>query len=545
VLLAVGIAAAFSGCTRSEKERLPVGTATSRPLPAVTATTVPVVATATPTPGYVSRRAVAADTLRIPIQALPGVIDPQAPADPELMSVLHLLYEPLFLMSNDGSVSEGAADRIEWSADLKQLTVHLREGLTWLDGVPLTAAHYRDGLCRLLAPSTANPAGSWFAADSAILGAEAFAAGAAPGCEGVGIRAVSPNRLEFSLVRPVSYLPELLAALSLPVRNDRQPGSGSLMTCGAYEVTEQSNVALALRRRPQVSSSGAARIEFVVQSGGAAQIAEFKQGELDVASVPITLTGSVRAIPGLGSELQTWPRAGASYLVLNPAQQALAEVNVRRQLLSRVDRKALAAAISGGEPMSLAAGVIPEGLAPVSAGAQGPASAAASAPGLSISKHSVTIATSRSGQNEAIVALLASAWEEAGWPVWVTSSAPGTYAGAVANCSAFGEACSLQAFTWGWQARYGDAGDILRNLPLPAKGGWRFDEYRKLIDQAAGEPDRVRRAKVYRQAEALLIDDAVILPLWEYRQFVLVRAGVRGQPMPSGIVEWSRWQVPN
>jgi ABC-type oligopeptide transport system substrate-binding subunit len=58
--------------------------------------------------------------------------------------------------------------------------------------------------------------------------------------------------------------------------------------------------------------------------------------------------------------------------------------------------------------------------------------------------------------------------------------------------------------------------------------GWCDPEYERLFDAAALESDRVRRLAIIRQAEARMIADAPVVPLYVYTQHVLIKPYVRG-----------------
>jgi hypothetical protein len=62
--------------------------------------------------------------------------------------VLSLAYEGLTRIDASGDVAPAAAESWEFSADGRRLTFHLREGLTYSDGSPLTAERFRAAALR-------------------------------------------------------------------------------------------------------------------------------------------------------------------------------------------------------------------------------------------------------------------------------------------------------------------------------------------------------------------------------------------------------------
>ena len=63
--------------------------------------------------------------------------------------------------------------------------------------------------------------------------------------------------------------------------------------------------------------------------------------------------------------------------------------------------------------------------------------------------------------------------------------------------------------------------------------GWSSAAYDKLIAEAEGELDPVQRLELYRQADRLLIDDAVLIPLFAYSYSYLIADRVKGFRMMS------------
>ena len=62
------------------------------------------------------------------------------------------------------------------------------------------------------------------------------------------------------------------------------------------------------------------------------------------------------------------------------------------------------------------------------------------------------------------------------------------------------------------------------------ESGYCNPRYDQLLGQAAATLDEKRRAHLYRQAEALLAQDAPVIPLYHYHQMRLVDPRLRGLP---------------
>ena len=144
-----------------------------------------------------------------------------------------LAYEGLTMLDEQLNVVPAAAESWEFSDDGLTVTFHLRDGLTYNDGSPLTAERFRYAVERVCDPRTGAPYVNFV---FNIAGCEAFATSlpATEGGEGtpvatpgaaelaaydearanLGVRALDDRTLEIELVHPAGYLPAI-AALSL------------------------------------------------------------------------------------------------------------------------------------------------------------------------------------------------------------------------------------------------------------------------------------------------------------------------------------------
>jgi oligopeptide transport system substrate-binding protein len=83
----------------------------------------------------------------------------------------------------------------------------------------------------------------------------------------------------------------------------------------------------------------------------------------------------------------------------------------------------------------------------------------------------------------------------------------------------------------GWIGDYNDPNTFL-DLWTTGSGnnetGWSNKEYDRLIDQAAATVDPQQRLEVFQKAEALLMDELPIIPIYFYTRIFLERPEVKG-----------------
>ncbi len=94
------------------------------------------------------------------IDCEPITLDPQIANDSNAKLVIMNIFEGLVKIDENNNIVEGAAESWEISADKMMYTFHLRKGLKWNDGTPLTASDFMYGIQRTLMPATSSPTAS-------------------------------------------------------------------------------------------------------------------------------------------------------------------------------------------------------------------------------------------------------------------------------------------------------------------------------------------------------------------------------------------------
>jgi oligopeptide transport system substrate-binding protein len=125
------------------------------------------------------------------------------------------LFEPLVTFDNAGRTLPLAARAWEVSADGLTYTFHLRPGMHWSDGHPVTASDYAYAWKRVADPQLAS---DYAAAVYPIKGAIAFNKGQTKDPNTIAVEAPSPLVLRVTLVEPAAYFLRLVSTWTyLPV----------------------------------------------------------------------------------------------------------------------------------------------------------------------------------------------------------------------------------------------------------------------------------------------------------------------------------------
>jgi oligopeptide transport system substrate-binding protein len=465
--------------------------------------------------------------------------------------------------------------------------------MTWSDGSPVTAQNYVDGVCRLLDPGVGNPAYYLLTEVVSVKGAADYAAGDVVDCARVGVRAADEQTLEITLDRPAAYFPKLLTTpLFWPappsaqgvVTGTQTAASAATapvgpLTNGPFVLAEQvPGDHITLTKNPaywNAAENGIDRIEFRILPDINRQLELYERGDLMVAGVPADETARIQADPGLGSELQVLVQPGVSYLALNTLNSPSSDPALRRAIASAIDRQALIEQVLKQPWHVPARALIPPDVpghrdANLQTGyAYDPDAARRilQEAGYGPDKPAppVELWYNREGNNEAMFEAIGDMLEAVGIPVRLLTGQWDVYLDGLEDCNKPARAsasrtpaeCSYNAYRMGWVMDYPDTASMLAIFRPGSRfhyTGWQpardaaegtdpASQYAALLEQAAAEPDDVARAALYQQAEDILLNEAIVVPLLYYDRTMLVKKGVEAAFPPFGAPHLQYWRV--
>jgi ABC-type transport system substrate-binding protein/class 3 adenylate cyclase len=304
-------------------------------------------------------------TLRMAASYVPTNADPSfAGWWPDIQLVMQL-FDRLVEAWPERTIVPSLAERWEISDDGLRYVFHLREGLRWSDGEPLTAHDVEYGIKRVLTPD--DPGGSvsvYFVLENA----QDYFFGRNADADRIGVRALDDKTVEFRLIAPAPYF------MSVMNRPDGGPqprhaierhGDGWTepeyqVVSGPFRVVESAPERLLLVRNdgyPQERVGNVAAVEYVRAEADEA-FPLFEREELEMIRVMYT--------PRLADHVQTrtavaGPLTWFAYLGFDHQHRLLADVELRRALAYGTDREAMAAAAPANLVVATG-GVVPPAL---------------------------------------------------------------------------------------------------------------------------------------------------------------------------------------
>ena len=292
-----------------------------------------------------------------------GDVDPHLAVNISEMDIVSALFEGLVSEDPvDLHPVPAVAERWDVSADQLTYTFHLRAGVRWSNGTPVTAEDFISSWRRVLTPSLAAPNASLL---YVLQGAEAFAKGAEKDFRAVGAKALDPQTVQVTLAQPTPYFLSLLShpawlpvpvaviAASGPVAERGNPWTrpGKLVGNGPFQLQSwEPNQRLAVVKSPTYWDAATVRLNAIhfhpIDSLDAEERA-FRAGQLHVTyALPFSKVEAYRRdAPQL---LRVDPYLNTYFLRFNIKSPFLNEPRVRRALALGIDRAAIVGKVLRG-----------------------------------------------------------------------------------------------------------------------------------------------------------------------------------------------------
>jgi peptide/nickel transport system substrate-binding protein len=263
------------------------------------------------------------------------------------------------------------------------------------------------------------------------------------------------------------------------------------------------------------------------------QVIEYEGGNLDVAIAPEPDLPRLRDDAKLSKELQSIPILSIFHLRVNLNDPVMSKPEVRVAFAMAIDRDTIIKTVLGGQG-SPAHGVIPPGLSAYDknynpfprdiAKAKALLAKAGYADGVDIE-----IRTGQVETENRVLAAIQQQVAEAGIRVKINSTEKSLY-------DQDRGACKMQMGTVGWSQDYADPDDftLLLTGPSGSRKNCGYNDYPgvdqviKLLAQGSTMPVGTARDAVYRQAEKIAMDIAVLIPIYHGTRSVLVNPRLVG-----------------
>ncbi|KAB8140640.1 peptide ABC transporter substrate-binding protein [Chloroflexia bacterium SDU3-3] len=476
------------------------------------------------------------------------------------------LFAGLTTLSADYEPQPYAAESWSVSPDGTVYTFKLNPKGKWTNGEPVTAKDFVYSFLRQLNPETAA---SYAAILYDIKGAQEWNTGKGGSADGVGIRAVDDTTLEITLKGPREYFPLLVGyASALPAHQatvekfgDKWTEAEHIVSNGPFKLIRwDHNKELEFERYEDFALAEKPKLKRVLASiiPNNAGLLPYESDQIDYRNdqgIPATEIERLQHDPELSKQLVSVRRPATAFLSPEVNKPPFDQLGVRQALQHAIDRETILKVIYGlGEPAySLVSQDQPYAIDPKAHPEF--ASAYTFDPELAKSKlkgtpyeggknwPEVTLTLRPVGPTGKLAAEVIQQQLAQNLGLTVKVESPEDSKVFMADLYA-----GKQQFVFYiWYTDYPDPSNhynaIWYGQSARRRFAWKSDAFDKLLDAAAGEQDKAKRADLYIQAERLMVQDAAYIPLYyasavnvfkPYVQGLL--SGKSGLPVTDGSV---------
>jgi len=480
--------------------------------------------------GPAPAKAAPPDDVRILIGAA-ATLDPAAQGDIGSAAVSAQLFEGLTAFDPQLNVRPALAESWDLLDDGRRIVFHLRPDLKFSDGSPITGDDVVRSWLRIVNPDAPSPLVSLF---GDVEGALAYARGENPDPASVGLKADGQD-VEVRLTRPAADFVSIMASPTFAIVPPGIDGADALTPAGfvgsgAYnlQTVTDTTTTLAANEHYWAGPPAIPTIELVHDIGGRSPVQAFEDGDVDLTNIfPFDATW-IAYDETLGPQLREGTSLSVNYYGFDTTRPPFDDPRVRQAFAKAVDWRRLVSLVAG-QTSTVATGMVPTGI-----------------PGRTdedfLPEH----------DPDAARQLLA----DAGYPggkgfpetKFMTFGSPYDAAAVaeikrelgidldyeVSTGDYFGRLAAdpPQMWSMGWVADYPSPNDFLGILLKTGSsnnyGRWSSDAFDKAIDDALATTDPAATRAAFDGAEAIVRDEAPVIPLSCDLEWKLARNGLLG-----------------
>lgn len=483
----------------------------------------------------------------------PATVDPHRVSLPGEQLIVLDAFMSLTTPGMDGRPMPGSAESWTVSADGLTYLFKLRRDLRWSDGRVMTAEDWVWSFRRMLDPKTAFPLASRL---FPIRNAKAVASGSRPP-SALGVSAVDARTLRIDLENPTPYFTDVLATSALPAPRHVIEKHGSawirpenFVSNGPFVLEEwRPNAHVKLRRNENFWGAAQVKLDgaFHYPLGNpATMVRRFGAGELDlVMVVPPERVDQLKK--DFGASMRVGRGIANEVVVFNTRTGPTADLRVRRALSMLIDRDIIARSVVGFPGVG-AYSIVPPGVLNYDNSsrpdyADWPASRrleeakrllaeAGYGPGNPLR---LRLGFPSTDLNRKVSVAIGAMWSRAG----VRAELQQKETKALVSEVGVG---NFDAARFVWLASFSDPYAYLERMLSTGSAvgmntsGYRNARFDELLASAAREVDVGRRAAILREAEAVVLADQPVAPVYYLVGRRLVSSRVQGfQDNPRGL----------
>ena len=279
----------------------------------------------------------------------PDSLDPSYTNNSFASPFLTNLFEGLVTYDENGELAPGNAESWESNDDMTVWTFHLRDGLKWSDGTPLTAKDYVYSALHVMTPTTTSQYVNMMT-DYIVNGQEYYDGTAS--AEDVGVKALDDNTVEYTLKQPTPFFADVTSMwvyapvqeATVEANGDKWSTAADTYVCnGPFKVSEiNMGESVVLTRNENYWDAENVTLEkltfrYILDLSTA--LTAYENGEVDgVRNIP---AGDIARLKAEGAGTHTINVYGTVYYNFNCQKEPYNNPLVRKALNLAIDREAI------------------------------------------------------------------------------------------------------------------------------------------------------------------------------------------------------------
>lgn len=474
----------------------------------------------------------------------PRSLDPALSTDVPTGRAVAYLFDGLTRFDPAARVEPSLATHWDVSADGRTYTFHLRSGVKFTDGTPLTAHTVAASWTRALDPATKSGAASFL---FPIEGAKDFNAGKAKSIAGLSVR--DDTTLVVTLAEPLAIFTKMLAmpvAAIVPEHVGPDFGEHPIGS-GPWKLVEWKHDDYLLFARNPAYFGGPPKTDTLrarIIAEPSTAVAEYESGNVDVLEIPAGEASEWEEDESRKPMLMSTPALELVYIGINTTRGPLADVRVRQAINYAIDIDRIIERLVSGRG-TRAAGVIPPALAGYDSTRKAypydPAKA----------RQLLAAAGYAKGIDVELWVSMTPIYQRIAETVQAYLNAVGIQTKIVQRDAAAARAAArkgqVDMILKDWYADYPDAEDflypLLHSTNRGAGGNISFfsnPAFDSIVTASRHELDETKRDVMYRQADSIAFTQAPMVFLYFYNELYAVQPWVKGF-VPPVIFNGQRW----
>jgi oligopeptide transport system substrate-binding protein len=439
----------------------------------------------------------------------------------------------------------GVAERWDVSDDGKVYTFHLRKDARWSNGDPVTAQDFLYSFRRILSPGLGS---EYSYMHHVVQNAEAYTKGEITDFSQVGYKVIDDHTLQVTLNASTPYFLGLVAHNSwFPVhrptiekfgridqRGTQWTRPGNLVGNGPFRLKDwRMHQVVVAEKSPTYWDADKVRLQAIhfypIESVDTEERA-FRAGQLHVTStIPQAKIDTYRAQEP--EFLHVEPFLGTYFYRLNVTKPPFNNLKVRRALALAIDRESIVKNVMRGGQLA-AYNLTPPDTAGYTSRARQPTDveearkllAEAGYPnGAGFPKLELLFNTNEG--HKQIAEAIQQMWKRnLNIDVTLLNQEAKVYTDTMRRLD-------YQIARYAWVGDYLDPNTFLGMMVTDSgnnQTGWSNPEYDRLIEEAARTADLEKRKEIFQKAEAILMAEAPVIPIYFYTRCNLRRQNVKG-----------------